>query len=74
MPLSLSQALDAEVKQQGVPADQIDKVVLDQKCRAAAIQVILLRMSSACCCLKGIIRSMPCSVLVIRQCGISSGC
>ena len=73
MPLSLSQALDAEVKQQGVPADRIDKLVLDQKCRAATIQVIRPTLSSACCCLKGIIRSMPWPVLLVQQCGIS-GC
>ncbi|KAL3143061.1 hypothetical protein ABBQ38_003336 [Trebouxia sp. C0009 RCD-2024] len=38
MPVSLSQALDAEVKRQGISADQIDKLELDQKCRAATIQ------------------------------------
>lgn len=42
MPCSLLSALDTEVKRQGVPADQIQKLELDQKCRAAAIQVILL--------------------------------
>ncbi len=40
MPPSLPQALEAEVKRQGVPADQIQKLELDQKCRAAAIQVL----------------------------------
>ena len=45
MPCSLLSALDAEVKRQGVPADQIVKLELDQKCRAAAIQVILLLVS-----------------------------
>lgn len=44
MPVSLSQALDAEVKRQGIPADQIDKLELDQKCRAATIQVVPLLM------------------------------
>lgn len=45
MPCSLLSALDTEVKRQGVPADQILKLELDQKCRAAAIQVILLLFS-----------------------------
>ena len=45
MPCSLLSALDTEVKRQGVPADQIVKLELDQKCRAAAIQVILLLVS-----------------------------
>lgn len=39
MPSSLTQALEAEIKRQGVPATQIQELELDQKCRAGVIQV-----------------------------------
>ena len=39
MPSSLTQALAAEVKRQGKPENQVQELELDQKCRAAAVQV-----------------------------------
>ena len=49
MPLSLTQALEAEVRRQGIAADQIHKLELDQKCRAVAIQVSGFRSFVSCC-------------------------